>query len=103
MERLSTDLFDTAVKEMSADMKEHDFDVKKKPRREHARDILGDRIRTIQQMADQFEKMIADATIQTYDQPLRDGNRKMMLPVLMGYPSMTKDTAKAIVAELFCS
>jgi hypothetical protein len=103
MQRLSEGLFDQAVKEMAADMKEHDFDVKKKPRREHARDILGARIKAIQDMADRFEKLMAEASIPTYDQPLRDGNRRNMLPVLTSYPAVSKDTAKVIVQELFDS
>lgn len=103
MERLSPALFDAAVKEMSDDMQDHNFDMKKKPRREHARDILGDRVKALQQMADRFERTIKEAAIQTYDQPLRDGNRKMMIPVLMAYPAVKKDTAKAIIAELFGS
>ena len=103
MERLSTDLFDRAVKEMSTDMKDHDFDVKKKPRQEHAREILGDRIKAVRDMADKFDRMIAEATIPTYEGPLRDGNRKSMLPVLTAYPAVSKETAKEIIGELFGS
>ena len=101
MDTLSEALRKDAVDEMVKDMQEHDFDVKKKPLREHAREVLVDRLKIIAGMNTTFEELIASATIQTYDQPLRDGNRKQMIPILTAYPGMKKKTAKAVIAQLY--
>lgn len=100
---LSEALRDAAVDEIAKDLKEHDLPVGKKDRKAHARDVLDARLKTIQKMHEQFEKMITEASIKTYDQPLRDGNRKQMVTVLQEYPGMKKKTAKDIVAQLYGS
>jgi len=101
MKRLSKPLWEQAIKDMVGDMQEHDFDVKKKSLTHHAQEMLAGRLKTLQEMSDRFEEMIKSATIQAYDQPLRDANRKQMVTVLQGYPKVRKKTATAIVTELY--
>jgi len=101
--KLSEGLFEQAVSEMAASMKDRDLDLKKKSRKTHARDVLEDRLRTMHQMFEQFERMIANATIQTYDQPLRDGKRKELRLILTAYPGTSNETAKSVITELFGS
>lgn len=103
MQKLSDDLWKQAVDELVESMKDHDLDLKKKDRKEHAREVLAARLEAIHQMHQRFEQMIADASIQTYHEPLRDGNRKQMHPVLTAYPGVKGKTAKAITKELYDS
>lgn len=99
--KLADELWAVSIMEMIEDMREHDFDLKKKTLREHAADILKDRLDTLRKMSRKFEDMIREAKVNEHATALREGNRRQMRPVLQAYPGCSKDTAKQIIAQMF--
>lgn len=69
--------------------------------KQQAEAYLRERFENIHKMHERFEKNLEEALVKDHQSSLRIGHRKDMRNILRVTPGVTKDTAKAILNELF--
>lgn len=101
METLSKALTETALTQILKDLEDKKYPIKGRKFEEVAKDILDGKIDAAAKMIKRFEKMESDATVTGFLGVLKQAHQKEIRIMLQSFPSVSKETAKAITSELF--